>query len=84
MRYSIEIKRSAQKQLAKISKPFSKAINEKILSLETEPRPVGCKKLKGREGWRVRVGDYRIIYEIKDNILLIMVIDIDHRKQIYK
>ena len=84
MRYTVEIKRSAQKQLAKISNPFSDAITEKILSLEIDPRPVGCIKLKGREGWRVRVGDYRIIYEIKDNILLVLVIDIDHRKQVYK
>ncbi|HXS55618.1 MAG TPA: type II toxin-antitoxin system RelE/ParE family toxin, partial [Hanamia sp.] len=82
MKYLIEIKRSAQKQLAKISKPFSEAIYEKILALENNPRPTGCIKLTGREGWRIRVGDYRIVYEIKDNVLLIIVIDIDHRKQV--
>ena len=84
MMYTIEIKRYAQKQLAKISKPFSEVIYERILLLEKDPRPSGCIKLKGREGWRIRVGDYRIVYEIKDNVLLIIVIDIDHRKQIYK
>jgi mRNA interferase RelE/StbE len=84
MTYNIEIKRSAQKQLAKISKPFSEVIYEKILALENNPRPIGCIKLTGREGWRIRVGDYRIVYEIKDHVLLIIVIDIDHRKQVYK
>jgi mRNA interferase RelE/StbE len=64
MSYTIEIKRSAQKQLAKISKPFSDTINEKILLLGKDPRPFGCIKLKEREVWRIRVGDYRIVYEI--------------------
>ena len=84
MIYSIQISRSAQKQLAKINNPFFKAITEKILALKTDPRPPGCKKLKGSESWRIRVADYRIIYEIKDNVLQIIVIDVDHRKQVYR
>lgn len=84
MIYSIEISRTAQKQLTKINDPYFKAINEKILALKSNPRPPGCKKLKGNESWRIRVADYRIIYEIKDNILQIIVIDVDHRKQVYR
>jgi mRNA interferase RelE/StbE len=84
MNYTIQIERSAQKQLAKINSPNFEAISEKILSLEKDPRPPGCKKLTGRESWRIRVGDYRVIYKISDDILLILVIDIDHRKQVYR
>lgn len=84
MNYQIEISRAAQKKLAKIDNPFFEAISEKILSLKNDPRPSGCKKLKGGNGWRLRVADYRIIYKIKDDILQIIVIEIDHRKQIYR
>jgi mRNA interferase RelE/StbE len=51
--------------------------------LGSNPRPNGCKKLKGRDGYRIRVSDYRIIYEIQDNVLLVDVIDLGHRKDIY-
>jgi len=84
MSFTVIIERSAKKQLDKIQSPFFEAIDKKILALETNPRPRGCKKLKDREGWRIRVADYRIIYEIKDNILQIIVIDVDHRKQVYR
>ncbi len=84
MNYTIRIERSAQKQLAKINSPFFEAITSKVIALENDPRPPGCKKLAGRESWRIRVGDYRIIYNIYDNVLLIHVIDIDHRRQVYR
>jgi len=54
MNYTVQIERSAQKQLAKISSPYFEAISEKILLLEKIPRPPGCKKLTGRESWRIR------------------------------
>lgn len=84
MNYTIQIERSAQKQLAKIPGPYFETITEKILSLEKNPRPPGCKKLTGRESWRIRVGDYRIIYNISDRLLQILVIDIGNRKDIYR
>lgn len=84
MKYQVTITRSAQKQLAKISRPFIEVITEKIITLESNPCPAGCKKLTGREGWRMRAGSYRIIYEISDSTLTVIVIDIDHRKQIYR
>jgi mRNA interferase RelE/StbE len=84
MNYTVQIERSAQKQLAKINSPHFEAISEKILALEKNPRPAGCKKLTGRETWRIRVGDYRVLYTITDHLLLVLVIDIDHRKQVYR
>ena len=84
MSYNVIIERAARKNLEKIPHSFFEIIDKKILSLENDPRPQGCKKLKGRDAWRIRVGDYRIIYKIKDNILQIIVIEIDHRKQVYR
>lgn len=84
MRYTVIIERAARKNLEKIRSPFFEAIDKKILALENNPRPQGCKKLKGRDAWRLRVGDYRIIYKIKDDILQILVIEIDDRKQVYR
>lgn len=54
-----------------------------MIDLETNPRPFGYKKLKGREAYRIRVGNYRIIYEIEDKILKVTVIDAGDRKEIY-
>jgi mRNA interferase RelE/StbE len=84
MSYEIEIKPKAIKSLVKISEPFYSAIKKAIYNLSENPRPQGCKKLKGRTGYRIRVGNYRIIYEIFDEILLIDVIDLGHRKDIYE
>ncbi len=82
--YSLIIERKAQKLLEKISSPYLEAIDKKLIALKTNPRPPGCKKLTERDAWRIRVGDYRIIYEIHDAILRITVIEIDHRKQVYR
>jgi mRNA interferase RelE/StbE len=84
MSYTVQLERAAQKQLAQIPQPFLAAIDEKILALEIDPRPPGCKKLKGRDGWRIRIGDYRVIYKINDSILLVLIIEIGNRKSIYR
>jgi mRNA interferase RelE/StbE len=84
MTYSIEILRSAQKDLARINEPDRKKLINSILLLSSDPRPNGCKKLSGRSAWRIRVGDYRVIYEIQDNKLMILVVAIGHRKNIYR
>lgn len=81
--YKITISRPAQKQLNKLSDHLAAPIIKAIQSLATDPRPVGCKKLKGRSGYRIRVGDYRIIYEIFDHILLIDVVALGQRGDIY-
>ena len=83
MTYNLTIRRKAQKQLAKLPLKDYKKVKQTIFNLANEPRPAGAIKLKGREGWRVRQGNYRIIYEIIDKELVITVLDIDHRKDIY-
>ena len=84
MSYSITIKRSAQKSLASIAQPFRDKIIEQIQNLSDDPRPIICKKLTGREAWRIRVAAYRVIYEINDNQLVVLVVTIGHRKEVYK
>lgn len=82
--YQVVIEKQAQKQLAKISPPYYQNIVEALQSLATNPRPHGYKKLKGSPGFRIRVADYRIIYNIQNNILTVFVLSIGHRKDIYE
>ena len=84
MKYEIAIETSALKSLKKIPLIDRRKIIKAIENLALHPRPVGAKKLSGREGWRIRIGSYRVIYEIKDRICYILVLDIDHRKDIYR
>jgi mRNA interferase RelE/StbE len=84
MAYAIEFRSRVLKALLKINEPHYSAIKKQIYDLADEPRPKGYRKLKGRKGYRIRVGDYRVIYEIIDEILLIDVIDLGHRKDIYE
>ena len=85
MPYTVLLSKSAQKQLRKLPSKIADLIEEKLLELEENPRPPGCKKLVGEENaWRIRVGDYRVLYEIQDQVLIVHVVDIDHRKDIYK
>jgi mRNA interferase RelE/StbE len=84
VRYKIEILRSAQKQLSKIQHQQQNQIIENIRQLSENPRPSGCKKLSARQAWRIRIGDYRVIYEINDERLLVLVITIGHRKEVYR
>jgi mRNA interferase RelE/StbE len=82
--YKVTIEKAVEKTLQKINEPYFSKIKEAILNLAQNPRPNGYIKLKGREGYRIRVADYRIIYEIFDDILLIQVIELGHRKDIYQ
>ena len=82
--YKVYLSRKAQKQLDSLSDAIAFPILTAIAKLEQQPRPNGCKKLKGRDGYRIRTGNYRIIYEIKDFELIIDVIAIGHRKDIYE
>ncbi len=81
--YTVVLSKRAQKELDKLSNTIAAPILKAIAALEENPRPQGYKKLKGREGYRVRVGNYRIIYEIFDKELLVDVIDVGNRKEIY-
>ncbi|QKJ30838.1 type II toxin-antitoxin system RelE/ParE family toxin [Mucilaginibacter mali] len=81
--HQITISKTAQKQLNKLTDNVAVKLIEAIEGLATDPRPNNCKKLKGREAYRIRVNDYRIIYEIFDKILLIDVVALGHRRDIY-
>jgi mRNA interferase RelE/StbE len=83
--YQILIKDSARKELAALSLPLQKRIDTRIRALSENPRPSGVKKLAGDENlYRLRVGDYRIIYQIQDKALLVLVIKISHRREVYR
>lgn len=85
MRYSIEFKQSAKKELAQLPRPMAEKVLERICSLADNPRPDGCKKLAGSaHSYRIRINDYRVVYTIIDKQLIIQVIKIGHRKNIYQ
>ncbi len=84
MKYEVQLTARANKQFRKIDKVQQKRINIKLLALSDNPRPNGVKKLSVVDGYRIRVGDYRILYEISDKTIIILVLDIDHRKQVYR
>lgn len=84
MAYYITISKQAIKTLEKIDEPFYSKIKKAIYSLGNNPGPAGCKKLKGRDGYRIRVAEYRIIDDIYDSKLVVTVIEIGHRKNVYE
>lgn len=83
--YAITVKKSAQKELASIPTNFQSRIILAIDNLAEDPRPDGVKKLKlSQDLWRIRVGDYRVIYTIEDQLQILEIQKIGHRKDIYK
>ena len=83
MDWVIQFKHSALKSLRKIAAKDRERILAKIITLKEDPRPLGSLKLTNQEAYRIRQGDYRIIYTVEDNILLIEVIRIGHRRDVY-
>ena len=83
-KYRIQVKKSAEKELSKIPKKELLKILEKIESLSDNPHPTGSIKLSNQDKYRVRVGNYRILYKVEDNILTVFVVKIGHRKDIYR
>jgi mRNA interferase RelE/StbE len=84
MAYQLTFNKKAVQFLEKINDPDYSKIKSAINSLSDNPRPNGYKKLKGREGYRIRVGDYRIIYEVFDKHLIIEIIAVGNRKNVYE
>lgn len=85
MTYAIEFRPAALRDLKTLPVDLRKRIGRKIDSLADNPRPPGVEKLSGREdSYRVRVGDYRIIYEIRDRVLLIIIVEVGHRREVYR
>lgn len=84
MKYTIEISAKAQKDIRSLPKNMVNRVITKIRSLEEDPTPSGCRKIVGTENtWRVRVGNYRIIYDIFEEILFVEVVKVTHRKDAY-
>jgi mRNA interferase RelE/StbE len=83
MSYAVFIPRRAQKELAQSPLEAYERILEAIRGLAGDPRPPGCLKLAGREGWRIRVGRYRVIYVVDDAEQTITVLHIGHRRDVY-
>ena len=83
--YKVVFNKSAKKDLEKVNPVYIDSVAIHIKNLSENPRPFGCKKLTCSENhYRIRVGIYRIIYSIKDDILIVEVIKIDHRRNVYR
>ena len=84
MNYTISILRLAQKELGELPVEAYERIRDSILALAEDPRPSGCVKLTNRQGWRIRVGGYRVIYEIDDKQRIVTILVIGHRRDVYR
>ncbi len=84
MEYKIGIIPSARKDLDNLEKKFFEQVKDKINSLKSNPRPLNCLKLTAEEGYRLRSGDYRIVYRIDDKSKMIYIYRIKHRKESYR
>lgn len=85
MTYSVDFSKVARKQFKKLPSDVQERIQNKINELAIEPRPNGVKKIQGEDNsYRIRVGDYRVVYDIFDDILLVTVIRVKHRNQVYR
>jgi len=83
--YKIEFKPAALRRLEELPREAQKHIAAKIEALRDNPFPAGCKKLRGEANlWRLRAGDYRVIYQIHSHVLTILIINIGHRREIYR
>ena len=85
VKYALEIKQSAQKELDALDDTVFKRIDRKILALADNPRPAGCKRLKGfKDQWRIRVGDWRVLYIIDAETKTVTVMHVAHRREVYQ
>jgi mRNA interferase RelE/StbE len=82
--YTVVITRSAEKEIIALPREVRERVRNHILALRENPRPPGAIKLQGQEAYRLRVGDYRIIYTIEDEVRLVMVIQVGHRREVYR
>ncbi len=82
--YRVEFRRKAAKQLSRLGRQDQERIAKTIDELAENPRPAGSRQLWHREGWRIRVGDYRVLYRIEDDRLLVLVVKIGYRREVYR
>lgn len=85
MRYQIEFSRQADRQFRNLPSQIQQRLKLRIDSLATTPRPHGSEKLSGADQlYRIRVGDYRLVYTVEDNRLLVLVVKVGHRREVYR
>ncbi len=84
MTYAVIIKRSAEKELDALPKGVQERVLARLLALEENPRPPGVKKLQGQESYRLRAGDYRILYTVDDKSKKVLVLAIGNRREVYR
>ncbi|MGA2498687.1 MAG: type II toxin-antitoxin system RelE/ParE family toxin [Tepidisphaeraceae bacterium] len=84
MSYRVVIRSSAERELGRIDPHDRRRIGAKIDSLADNPRPAGCEKLSGTDAWRIRVGVYRVVYTVADEVLIVEVIHVGHRREVYR
>ena len=85
MTHRVEVAPAALRQLRNLDPPARRRVQAAIELLADHPRPIGAKKLAGGEGeWRVRTGDYRIVYEVHDEVLLVLLVAVGHRREIFE
>jgi mRNA interferase RelE/StbE len=84
MTYTIVILRRAQRELQRLPHEDYERVREAIRALAQNPRPAGCLALTGRAGWRLRVGNYRVIYEIDDVQHIVTILHVGHRRDVYR
>jgi len=82
--YKVMVERPAKRNLSKIPQPHQDRIINAIRNLRDNPRPSGVRKLTGRSAWRIRIGNYRIIYEIDDDQSTVLVVTLGHRGEVYR
>jgi mRNA interferase RelE/StbE len=84
MTYTVLILRRAQRELQRLPQDDYERVREAMHRLAHNPRPAGCLALTGRAGWRIRVGDYRVIYEIDDVQHTVTILHVGHRRDVYR
>lgn len=82
--YSVRVLASAEKELRAVPKSDLKRLASKLQGLAADPRPHGCEKLSGEERYRLRQGDWRLVYSIDDGAKLVVVVKVGHRREIYR
>lgn len=82
--YVVSLKRSAERELERLPTQVHDRIVERLLTLKEDPRPVGVRKLRGREGYRIRSGNYRVLYLIDDKRKVVEILSVAHRRDVYR
>jgi mRNA interferase RelE/StbE len=84
MAYAVILRRAAEKELNRLPEKIHQRITRKLLELENNPRPHGAQKLQGHDGYRTRIGDYRVLYLIDDEAKTVEILAVGHRREVYR